>query len=83
MTTCNSTTSSATAHTILSCKWQKRTNFGGVDSDEDRRAVRLLSLDALDVHDELLAVDLHDLADLLSLVVTTYNLQIKYHTSSR
>ena len=37
-------------------------------------AVGLLTLDALDVDDELLTVNLDDLADLLTLVVTTHHL---------
>ena len=50
--------------------------LGGVDADEDGCAVGLLPLDALDVHAELLSVALHDLADLLSLVVAANHLHL-------
>ena len=50
--------------------------LGGVDADEDGCAVGLLPLDALDVHAELLSVALHDLADLLSLVVAAHHLHL-------
>ena len=50
--------------------------LGRVDADEDGCAVGLLSLDALDVHAELLPVALHHLADLLSLVVAAHHLHL-------
>ncbi len=50
------------------------THFRGMDADVYRSSVGLLTLDPLDVHNELLAVHLHDLANLLTLVVTAHNL---------
>lgn len=46
-----------------------------MDADIDAGSVGLLPLDALDVDDELLAVDLYYLAHLLTLVVAADNLQ--------
>ena len=48
--------------------------FGRVDADMDSGAVDLLALNALDVDDKLLAVDLHHLPDLLTLVMTSHHL---------
>ena len=47
-----------------------------MDADEDRGAVGLLSLDALDVDAELFPVALDHLADLLALVVTADDLHL-------
>jgi len=49
-------------------------HLGGVDANVYGGAVDLLTLDSLDVDDKLLAVDLDDLADLLTLVVTPHHL---------
>ena len=49
-------------------------NLGGVDADVDSGSVDLLTLNALDVDDKLLAVDLHHLPDLLTLVMTSHHL---------
>ena len=49
-------------------------DLGCMDADIDGRAVRLFTLDTLNVDDVLLAVHLDDLADLLTLVVTPYHL---------
>lgn len=47
-----------------------------MDADVYTGAVGLLPLNALDVDDELLAVDLHHLAHLLTLVVAADNLNM-------
>ena len=52
------------------------TDLGRVDADEDGGSVGLLPLDALDVHAELLPVALHNLADLLALVVAADHLHL-------
>jgi len=49
-------------------------HLGGMDADVHGGAVDLLALNSLDVDDKFLAVDLHDLADLLALVVAPHNL---------
>lgn len=54
--------------------------LGWVNADVDRGAVSLLTLDALDVDDKLLTIHLHDLAHLLTFVVTSHDLQQKQHT---
>jgi hypothetical protein len=46
-----------------------------MNSDVDVCSVGLLALDSFDVHDKLLTVDLHDLADLVAFVVTANDLE--------
>jgi hypothetical protein len=46
-----------------------------VNSDVNVRSVGLLALDSFDIHDKLLTVDLHDLADLVAFVVTANDLK--------
>ncbi len=53
---------------------QADAHFGWVNADMHGGSVGFLPLDPLDVDDELLTVDLHHFADLLTLVVTTDNL---------
>ena len=48
-----------------------------MNADIDGGTVSLLSLDALDVDNKLLTIHLHDLAHLLTFVVTSHNLQHK------
>lgn len=47
----------------------------GVDADVDVGAVGLLSLYSLNVHNELLSVHLHNLADLVAFVVSADDLK--------
>ena len=49
-------------------------HLGGMDTDVDRGTVSLLPLDALNVHAELFAVALDNLADLLALVMASDDL---------
>ena len=48
-----------------------------MNADIDGGTVSLLTLDALDVDNKLLTIHLHDLAHLLTFVVTSHNLQHK------
>ena len=52
-------------------------NLAGVDAHIDGGTVGLLPLDPLDVDPELLPVALHNLANLLALVVTPHHLKVK------
>jgi hypothetical protein len=51
-------------------------DLGRVEADVDGGTVSLLALDSLNVDCELLAVDLHDLADLLAFEVSAQNLDL-------
>ena len=59
--------------------FEKITYFWWVDANWDSCSVGLLTLDPLDVDHELLSVALDDFANLLALVVTSYNLMQNLH----
>ena len=55
--------------------------LGWVDANMYWSSIGFVSLDTLNVDDKLLTVNLHHLADLLTFVVASDNLQImEYHT---